>query len=355
MCSVITVGVGFSDRLPRFSTLYFPHPDDHFQALVLYISSSTGVRSHIHFTLPPMLTVAAAFLSGVFLEIFLYGVYTVLFSTVMYLFHRRHRIPGRKPANWVLLGLVLQFVAITAYGIAIIYRACFSFLRLGGGSAADAFDINLSTPPAVMESTLCLICTLITDLLVTHRVYAIFSSERMVVFLPLTFLVGQAVCEGGILYHFVKSHPGDHLPSVLNGWVTTSLVLSIMTSVYSSAMLSWKICRISRAVNGLSERISGGMRLTSVLAILVESAMLQTATTIAILVSIQLDSVGQYIVLTIAPTVFGISTVLIHVRIGLGWAHDCSGHTGTNPTRISFAVNESGESEEQQLGHPGRK
>ncbi|KAJ7091070.1 hypothetical protein C8R44DRAFT_891757 [Mycena epipterygia] len=229
-----------------------------------------------------MLTVAAAFLSGTFLEIFLYGVYTVLFSTVMYLFHRQHRIPGRKSARWVLLGLVLQFVTI----------------------------------PAV--------------------------------------LVFTEICDGGVVYRFVKSHPGE-LPLLLNAWATGTLVLSIMTSVYGSAMISWKICRVTRALSGLSERISGSMRLTSVLAILVESAMLQTATTISIVVSFQLGSTDQYIVLAIAPAVFGISTVLIHVRIGLGWAHDCSGHTGTNPTRISFAANESRNSEEQELGHPGHK
>ncbi|KAJ7143954.1 hypothetical protein C8R44DRAFT_864959 [Mycena epipterygia] len=279
-----------------------------------------------------MLTVAAAFLSGPFLGIFLCGVYTVLFLTVMYLFHRRHRIPGRKPARWVLLGLVLQFVTITAvrnyfrhFGAGIyresvlqhcidtIYRTCFSFLRLGGGPAADAFDIHLSTPSVVLKSMLFVICTLVTDLLVIHRVYVVFSYRHSVIMLPLTFLVGQAVCDGGVVYHLVKSYPGNHLRSLLNGWMTTAFVLSII---------------ITRALNRVSERISGGMRITSVLAILVESTMLQTATTIAILVSFHLGSIGQYIILIIAPAVFGISTVLIHVRIGLGWVHACSGAHG---------------------------
>ncbi|KAJ7102881.1 hypothetical protein C8R44DRAFT_808694 [Mycena epipterygia] len=301
-----------------------------------------------------MSSLATAALIEAFVEIFFYGVYVVLFATVMYLFRSRHGlIPETRPTRWLLLGLCVQFLIITAHWIDTIYQACFSFLHLGGGTAAEAFYLNQSAPSAVAEATLFVTCTLVTDLLVIHRLYVISSHSLNVIMFPLTALMGQAVGGAGIIYRFVKSPPGDNSYVLSNGWVTTVLVSSIVISMYSSVMISWKICRISKTLNRLSEHISGGMRLTSVLAILIESAVLQTVATIAILISFQIGFVGQLVWDGIAPVIFGISTVLIHVRIGLGWAHDADGQANSNPTRIHFAAN--GLEEEHELEQRGRK
>ncbi|KAJ7102886.1 hypothetical protein C8R44DRAFT_808706 [Mycena epipterygia] len=318
-----------------------------------------------------MSSLATAVLIEAFVEIFFYGVYVVLFATVMYLSRSRHGlIPEKRPIRWLLLGLCVQFLIITAHWIDTIYRACFGFLHLGGGTAAEVFYLDQSAPYAVADVTLFVICTLVTDILVIHRLYVISSHRLNIIVFPLTALMGQTgasltqngcchllcfatVGGAGIIYRFVKSLPGDNSYSLSNGWVTTALVSSIVISMYSSAMISWKICRISKALNRLSEHLSGGMRLTSVLAILVESAVLQSVATIAILISFQFGFVGQLVWEGIAPVIFGISTILIHVRIGLGWAHDADGQANSNPTRIHFAANEL--EEEHELEQRGRK
>lgn len=76
-------------------------------------------------------------------------------------------------------------------------------------------------------------------------------------------------------------------------------------------------------------------------------------TTIALLISFQFGFVGQSVWEGITPVIFGISTVLIHVRIGLGWAHDSDGQANSNSTRIHFAANEL--EEEYELEQRGRK
>lgn len=45
---------------------------------------------------------------------------------------------------------------------------------------------------------------------------------------------------------------------------------------------------------------------------------------------------GEFIWTGIAPAMFGISTVLIHARIGLGWAHDSerSPPVSVKPTKV---------------------
>ncbi|KAJ7207839.1 hypothetical protein GGX14DRAFT_454534, partial [Mycena pura] len=104
-------------------------------------------------------------------------------------------------------------------------------------------------------------------------------------------------------------------------------------------MISWKILRITRALNRLLERIDGGAPLMSILAIIVESAALQTAISIGALVMYDVGFVGRVVFSGISSVVMGISTILIYARIGLGWAHgsDADG-AASNPTRISFAT-----------------
>ncbi|KAJ7471983.1 hypothetical protein FB451DRAFT_1399281 [Mycena latifolia] len=254
-----------------------------------------------------ILSIVTAGLIGACLEIFLYGVYAVLFTAVIYLFRSRSESsPEKRPARWVLLGLVAQFLIITAHWINSIYNTFFGIVHLGGGIAAEAFYSNLSSPTTILHITFLVTCTLLTDLLVIHRLYVICSRTRSFVIFPLVLLVGQAVSGSGIIYRFTKSYTDEGFfiqYSLANPW--------------------------------------------SILAILVESAALQTATTIGILVTFHFELVGQVIWAGAAPAIFGISTVLIHARIGLGWAHEADRQIGSNPTRINFAIHDTLEVEHE--------
>lgn len=68
---------------------------------------------------------------------------------------------------------------------------------------------------------------------------------------------------------------------------------------------------------------------------------------------------GELIFLPLASVVFGISTVLIHVRIGLGWAREPSPERKTEASTVVFRPNatESGpgsEREETELQQYGQ-
>ncbi|KAJ7207830.1 hypothetical protein GGX14DRAFT_567134 [Mycena pura] len=104
-------------------------------------------------------------------------------------------------------------------------------------------------------------------------------------------------------------------------------------------MISWKICRVTRSLNRLLDPTDGGVPLMSVVAIIAESAALQTAITIGALVTYNVGFVGQVVFADISPVVIGISTKLIYARVGLGWAHgsDADG-AASNLTGIRFAT-----------------
>ncbi|KAJ7140097.1 hypothetical protein C8R43DRAFT_602831 [Mycena crocata] len=329
------------------SLIPFHHPSfSHYQWLPL-----VSCFSSIHCcSLLPMPSIVTANLAGAFIEVFIYGGYITLFATVVYLFHSRHGIsPDKRPVHWVLLGLVIQFLVVTAHWVNTIYRTFHAIVGLGAGSGAGAFYSNLSTPSSVVHVTLLVISTFVTDVLVIHRLYVIYSHNRRVVICPLVFLVGQAVCGVGIIYNFVIASPAEEfqiLFSLSNAWVTTHLVLSILISAYSSGMIWWRIWRISRVVDTMAGRISGGMGLMSILAIIVESAGIQTTASVGILAAFQSAFVGQVVWSGCAPVILGISTLLIHARIGLGWAHEPEEQLKSTPTRIHFRAGNTAEEHE---------
>ncbi|KAJ7438977.1 hypothetical protein FB451DRAFT_1447500 [Mycena latifolia] len=123
--------------------------------------------------------------------------------------------------------------------------------------------------------------------------------------------------------------------ALYNPWVTTNLVSSLVISSYSSGMLIYKLWGMSRTIRTLTGSSSSGKRLMRLLVIMIESSLLQTTMTVCILVSFQ---VGLFLLATftaLQPVVFGISVVLIHARVGLGWAEE-SYMGGSTPTQITL-------------------
>jgi hypothetical protein len=60
---------------------------------------------------------------------------------------------------------------------------------------------------------------------------------------------------------------------------------------------------------------------------------------------------GEFIWTGIAPSLFGVSTVLIHARIGLGWTHDSQRSPPSNikPTTVRFSANMKGAFDEERM------
>ncbi|KAJ7634674.1 hypothetical protein FB45DRAFT_1025603 [Roridomyces roridus] len=288
-------------------------------------------------------------LTRLLLETLFCSFYFVLFPTLIYLriVRRRGRditIPHKSTAFWVFVGLIVQFITITIHWIDTIWEAYQTVVVLGGGDRALEFLRDVSRPSSIIQITTFVVAFIFTDALVIHRLWIIFSRQTLPVIVPLLLLVAQAITGGGLIS--IYAAPSKKVLNVVifhalgNGWVTGSLVSSILISTYSTVMISWKILSIHRALSNLDAHASDGVKLTFFLAVLVESAALQTATAFAILIAFQLDFIGQSILVPIAPSIYGISSVLIHIRVALGWSHGPreSDEQDTIPARIEFAT-----------------
>ncbi|KAK7036358.1 hypothetical protein R3P38DRAFT_621048 [Favolaschia claudopus] len=271
-----------------------------------------------------MSVIVTAELIAALLELAFYGSYFILLVTVIYLFRRRHGIPPKKAAagaaGLLLLGLVVQFLLVTGHTINTTYQALWA-VHLGGGTVAAQWYSNLTRPTFIVNLVLMVLTHHLTDAFVLHRLYVIFARERSVMIFPLLCFLTQLVSGTGFIVRAARAGPNDDYLALSNGWLTAKLVASILISSYASVAIARRIWRIQSALQKKSEH----MRLTALLSIFVESALLQTAVTIGMLVSFQYKLLaGEFISTGIAPALFGISTVLIHARIGLGWTEEAS-------------------------------
>ncbi|KAJ6484065.1 hypothetical protein C8R45DRAFT_1099226 [Mycena sanguinolenta] len=271
-----------------------------------------------------MSVVLASGLTEGVLELTLYGGFTVLFSTVVYLFATRGLISRKRPTFFVFLALVGLFLAITAHWITSIYVLFLAFIHLGGGLPAEILYLTLSVPPELSQMSLAEVVLVITDSLMIHRLYVVYSFDRRVVIFPICVLILQVVSGIHIIYDLSRETIFNFYDKS-NPWVTSSLVSSLVVSGYSTGMISFKVTRMSRSIRTITGSTQAGKPLRRVLAIIVESAVLQTIMTTAILVSFQIGLLAQAILEALQPVVFGISVLLIHLRVGLGWTTE-----GTN-------------------------
>ncbi|KAJ7772397.1 hypothetical protein B0H16DRAFT_1769216 [Mycena metata] len=327
-----------------------------------------------------MSPILSAALIQAFLELTFYGVYFVIFSTVVYLFWHS---PGltKRPKILLFLALVVQFLAITAHWINTIQGTYLAFVKSGGGAEAERFYHTLKTPSLEIHIILTEMTNTLTDCLVVsssactsdfprarpeiHRLYVIWGHKLTIIAFPLLMLIVQV---GGA--HSQKSEvpsrltwfTASHYAWVI-GWITTNLVASLVISGYSTGMISFKILSLSRMVqhSGLplaeGRRMSGQRPLTSILVIMIESAALQTAMNLALLLALQLTAAlgPNFILKGIQAVVLGMSTLLVHARIGLGWTKENPGASTaeTNPSALRFTVHvtRTGNVEETELDH----
>ncbi|KAF8140680.1 hypothetical protein K438DRAFT_1785513 [Mycena galopus ATCC 62051] len=151
---------------------------------------------------------------------------------------------------------------------------------------------------ALAHNSLVVVKTVITD--------SLMSYNRRVIIFPLLVLAGQIVSGIHVIYDLSRE-------TIFNFFVLSNAWISVYSTGSTSA----------------------GKRLKKVLVIMVESAVLQTTMTIGILVSFQIGLLLQAVLIPLQPVISGISVLLIHLRVGLGWTND-SNLTGSASTENSL-------------------
>ncbi|KAJ7853668.1 hypothetical protein B0H14DRAFT_3653635 [Mycena olivaceomarginata] len=281
-----------------------------------------------------MVSVVSTALTKAVSELLLCGIYLVLFVVVIYFFRSGFMASKSRPLL-LELGIVVQFLFIAAHlntSIVEMYSCLQSTVKTCFGS--------LDSPAAVANLALFVLTSLVTDMLVIQRLSVIWTHNRTVVYFPVFLLLVQAVGGVGVVVTlFISGKKGRAtLLSPPNGRPTTTPVASLLRPIQPRAMRA--AAAASRYVPSLPPLSLPNTKHPipqSALAMMIESAAIQTWITALLLVFFESGLNAATVLTGIGPAMFGISTVLIHARVGLGWAkraHDSASGRSAGTVRL---------------------
>ncbi|KAF9027348.1 hypothetical protein BDZ89DRAFT_987386 [Hymenopellis radicata] len=282
-----------------------------------------------------------ASLAGICVESLLYGICVVLFSASTYLHalrHSRGAKPGQrtsrylKPATgpmWtpIFIGTIVAFLAVTGQWISSVLRLFQAFRLYDDGNSPLEFYADRSQPSNIVKMTFILVALLVCDVMLIYRLWVVWNFNRLVMSVPSLTIVGMTASAIGIIYNISRSVHGpvtDIFTSAAGQWIIGDIVFTFSTTMYCTAMITYRIWSINRLVEG-----SGG-GLNSVMALIAESAALYAVWTLFFLITFLSQSSLEVFCLDTIGHVSTIATLLINVRVGLGWAQ-----TAFDPTALT--------------------
>ncbi|KAJ6556222.1 hypothetical protein B0H19DRAFT_1262317 [Mycena capillaripes] len=239
----------------------------------------------------------------------LYGIYLNLFLTSLYILVKHSRGVHARPlyhSMMFVLGCAL-FVAVTANWIILIIIDFNGFIFFEGGTAAPEYSANTRLGIQAAPWATAIVSIVLNDCMMIYRLWVVWDRKKGIIVVPILTWVGLIVCS---------------TLAAIDSWgtiVTANIVIFIpifvfivMTNVYCTGFIVWKIWRITRICLPPS-----GTNLNHFLAMVIESSVLYTAWALFFVVSQQETSVLQYFAFGVHPMIAGIANALLQTRIGL--------------------------------------
>ncbi|KAF9562094.1 hypothetical protein CPC08DRAFT_592671, partial [Agrocybe pediades] len=244
-------------------------------------------------TLPP-------YLGAVIFEIFLYGLYTILFLICLYVLLRKAR--NGKKLHWILL-----VSAIVMFGLASADIGYTLYLLFGGLLMKGQLGFKELRPKYWLYVT----NNVIADSLLLYRCYVVWEFSKLVIVGPLILLVAGAVC--GYVFEGSSSSLFDKAFVYL---IMTFILNVVLTGLTAGRI--WWLARKARSVlgTGLLQRYN------ATITILIESGLVYS---VYIILNLAMNKAAIANVILDAGLiqVVGIMPTLIIVQVGLGRAvHD---------------------------------
>ncbi|KAJ6472432.1 hypothetical protein C8R45DRAFT_1013014 [Mycena sanguinolenta] len=254
-------------------------------------------------------------LPSLILESCLYGMALILFISAIYFIATRRTLASHRQTvkhhfcSLVFLGATVLFLATTVHWAVGIYQTFLIF------SDSEVSEVNRTQGADVVEVLSLSTAILAAECLMIYRLWIVWARNLRVVVFPICSFSGVLIAAIGISYVFIQSQSNALFldNTELKPWITIGFVLSVLTSFYSTGFIAFRILK-------LNVHSTPSSALMLFLAILVESAALQTCWLIFTSITILAGSPVELLSLNAFPVVLCISNLLIHARVGLGWS-----------------------------------
>jgi len=264
-----------------------------------------------------MINAGAAYTVAVWVELFLYGIYTCLFTAVIsesVVLKRRSSRRGTS-SSWVfLVATMVMYVVATFHIIVQLYSFLRAFVFSVEPQGYLVYYLDFQRWDNMANSILLCVMSLLGDVLVIYRCYFVWSPNSWVIVPPTLLLL---VCIGTstyILYWF--DHPFNVDPKIALAFLDAIYPIAFLQNVMTTGLISFKLLyqwRVSRA-SGVTDRGSR-LNLLRILRSLVESALIYTLELLLLIIFSLRDNDFQIIVRSASMPSIGIAFVLMAVRI----------------------------------------
>ncbi|KAJ6539645.1 hypothetical protein B0H19DRAFT_368174 [Mycena capillaripes] len=266
---------------------------------------------------------SASFVATV-LGTFLYGIFFVLAisSTVLHVQRITRSLP--KASGWAILGTILRspmimaglvlFLTVTTRWILDFIDTAYGFQESDNAQETLMYFTTVDRPRTVAGTALVLASLIICDVMIAYRLWIVWNRSTLIVIFPTLSLLGMLGCGVGVVRQFALTAPGES-PFADVRWIRSDSVLNLVTNLYSTGLISWRIYTVSSTA--IHNRTDGTIDPMGIMAIVVESAAILSAWIIFEMITFARQSLLHPFVITNLGSVSGISFMLINVRAAL--------------------------------------
>ncbi|KAJ7436628.1 hypothetical protein FB451DRAFT_1570990 [Mycena latifolia] len=254
-------------------------------------------------------------LAALILQTLFYGMYFVIFNISMYLLFMKAKAHGSGKYTPVMKSVVFisgfaLFFTVTVDWIIVVVRCFHGFIYFNHGKSADVYFNDSSGALSTADNTFLGLSIVIGDAMIIYRLWVVWSFNKIVLILPILSLLGLITS----LAIAVETTKRVAVQSIsLEAGLIPGTVFTLVTNIYSTSFIAWKIWRTVRDCTPV-----GGINLGIIVAIVVESAAINTSAFIFTAITHQLNNTLQNIMLPAVPAILGIVNGLIHVRVLMG-------------------------------------
>ncbi|EKM57714.1 uncharacterized protein PHACADRAFT_251516 [Phanerochaete carnosa HHB-10118-sp] len=255
------------------------------------------------------------------------GMYIVLFILSMYFLvggGRNRKLRGARANMSTILTIivnVLLLVIITAHWVIAIVEGFGGFTGQTSSEPEGRllyFSAVSGNWQAITLLALYLAGTAVADYVMVYRLFAVWQRKWPVVTLPICLYLSVLVNGAMFIYNFHKlTSDEDIFKSSFAPWLASTLTCSAATNVYCSTLLSYKVWSAQRALRRARTTQLRSAVASKILAIIIESASLFTASSIIITTTYFCHSYAAFTCVCIAPPLIGLAYCLVIVRFGI--------------------------------------
>ncbi|KAG2347115.1 hypothetical protein BDR05DRAFT_974184 [Suillus weaverae] len=265
------------------------------------------------------------------LECILYGFSVLMFiGTVRALTYNLCRMQDINRPIFVVA--ILLFVTSTAHVVVDIFRAEEGLVKyrdtFPGGPAGFFGDITQKS--YATKHAICLLQTLLADGVVIYRCFVVWPCVWVIV-VPSLLWCGSVVTGVGVNYYIAQASSSTVIfAKPLAQWITAFVILTIINNVLSSGLLAYRIWVIDRNSSTIRATKSTMM---PIIRVLIDAAVLYSATLITTLICFLYSNNGQIIFLDMAVPIMAITFYMVLIRIAIARQTRSHLSTSTAPSR----------------------